>query len=113
MAYLYFAENLDADAVGDAGVFPSQQFLSTDVTASGTTAIRFQAIEGDADGDVVVINHVAGKHKELVQCLADALNYDGPDMYVFFDEDNQVFDKQLIDLGVVIPGTSTCTVTNN
>ena len=113
MAYLYFAENEGADAAGDSGAFPSSGFLATDVTGAAQTTIHFKAIEGNADGDTVVINHVAGKHKELVQCLADALNYNGSDMYVFFDEDNQVFDKQLIDLGVVVPGTSTCVIANN
>jgi hypothetical protein len=112
MAYLYFAENESADAVGDAGVFPSEGFLATDVTGAAQTTVHFKAIEGDTDGDRVVINHVAGKHKEFAQCLADALNYDGPDMYVFFDEDNQIFDQQLISLGVVVPGTSTCVMTN-
>jgi hypothetical protein len=112
MAYLYFAESEGADSASDAGLFPSEGFLSTDVTAAAQTTIRFKSIVGDADGDTIIINHVTGKHKELVKCLADALNYQGPDMYVFFDEDNQIFDKQLIDLGVVVPGTSDCIISN-
>jgi|TARA_R100000081_G_C4794433_1_gene159852 hypothetical protein len=113
MAYLYFAENEGADAAGDSGAFSSEAFLAADVTASGQTTLHFKAIEGDNDADTIVINHAAGKHKEFMQCLADALNYNGPDMYVFFDEDNQIFDKQLIDLEVVVPGTSTCVIANN
>ena len=112
MAYLYFAENEGADAASDAGVFTSDTFLSTDVSGAAQTTVRFKSIVGDADGSNIVVNHATAKHKEFAQCLADALNYDGPDMYVFFDEDNQIFDKQLIDLGVVVPGTSSCVITN-
>tara|TARA_R110000803_G_scaffold205285_1_gene271838 strand:+ start:1432 stop:1770 length:339 start_codon:yes stop_codon:yes gene_type:complete len=112
MAYLYIAENEGADAASDAGIFTSETFLSTNVAGAAQTVVHFKSIVGDFDGGVCVFNHVEGKHKEFAQCLADALNYSGPDMYVFFDEDNQVFDKQLIELGVVVPGTSTVVITN-
>jgi len=112
MALLYIAQNLGAAAAADAGLFRSEGFLATNAIAAGTTTVHFKSIVGDFDADVVTFNHVSGKHKEFAQCLSDALNYSGPDMYVFFDEDNQIFDKQLVDLGVVVPGTSTVVIAN-
>ena len=112
MALLYIAQNEGADGSADAGLFPSEVFLATDAVSAGSTRAHFKSTDGDADGSIVTFNHVSGKHKEFAQCLSDALNYSGPDMYVFFDEDNQIFDKQLVDLGVVVPGTSTVTITN-
>lgn len=112
MALLYIAQNEGADSSTAAGLFRSEGFLATNASSAGSTNVHFKSIVGDADGSTVTFNHVSGKHKEFAQCLSDALNYSGPDMYVFFDEDNQIFDKQLVDLGVVVPGTSTVTITN-
>ena len=83
MAYLYFAQDQDFDTLDavenevgldSSAVLPSEVFLSTDVTGAAQTTIFFESILGDTDGDRVVINHVEGKHKELLKCLADALN---------------------------------------
>jgi len=108
--YLYFAENLGANAIGDAAVFPASKFLGVNPISATTTRISFQALTGNAADDDVLLTHVTGKFKEVCQALADALNSDGPDMVVFADEDNTIYTKMLRDLGCI--NASTTVVTN-
>ena len=88
--YLYFAENLGADAAGDAAVFPAARFRGVDPISATTTRISFEATTGNAADDDILVTHTTGQFKELCEQLALALSDDSKGMVVFFDEDNLI-----------------------
>ena len=103
--YLYFAENLGADAAGDSLCVPASKFKGIDPVGAAQTRISFESTSGNAADDDILITHVSGKYKEVCQALADALNSDGNDMVVFADEDNVIYTKMLRDLGCIDAST--------
>ena len=103
--YLYFAENLGADAAADCHVYPASTFLGCDPISATTTRISFKAIAGTAADDDVLLTHVTGKFKQVCEALANALNDDNGELVVFADEDNTIYTKMLRDLGCIDPNT--------
>ena len=100
--YLYFAENLGADAAGDSAVYPASNFTGIDPISATTSRISFKALTGNAADDDILVTHTSGKYKELCEGLATILNADNSELVVVFDEDNSITHKLLVDLGVGI-----------
>tara|TARA_A100001515_G_scaffold87903_1_gene69872 strand:- start:52 stop:432 length:381 start_codon:yes stop_codon:yes gene_type:complete len=100
--YLYFAENLGADAAGDSAVYPASNFTGIDPISATTSRISFKALTGNAADDDILVTHASGKYKELCEGLATILNDDNGELVVVFDEDNSITHKLLLNLGVGI-----------
>ena len=47
--YLYFAENLGANAAGDCAVYPASTFTGIDPVSDTTTRISFKALAGTVE----------------------------------------------------------------
>ena len=103
--YLYFAENLGANAAGDCCVYPASTFTGIDPISATTTRISFKALAGTAADDDILFTHVTGKYKEICEALADALSDDSGELVVFMDEDNTIYSKKLRDLGCIDSST--------
>ena len=104
--YLYFAENLGADAAGDCCVYPASTFTGIDPISATTTRISFKALAGTAADDDILVTHVTGKFKSIAQALANALSDDSGELVVFMDEDNTIYSKMLRDLGCIDSSTA-------
>ena len=104
--YLYFAENLCADAAGDCAVYPASTFTGIDPISATTTRISFKALAGTAADDDILVTHVTGKFKSIAQALANALSDDSGELVVFMDEDNTIYSKMLRDLGCIDSSTA-------
>ena len=104
--YLYFAENLGADAAGDCAVYPASTFTGIDPISATTTRISFKALAGTAADDDILVTHVTGKFKSIAEALADALSDDSGELVIFMDEDNAVYSKKLRDLGCIDSSTA-------
>ena len=103
--YLYFAENLGANAAGDCAVYPASTFTGIDPVSDTTTRISFKAMAGTAADDDILVTHVTGKFKSIAEALADALSDDSGDLVIFMDEDNTIYSKKLRDLGCIDSST--------
>ena len=104
--YLYFAENLGADAAGDCAVYPASTFTGIDPVSATTTRISFKALAGTLADDDILVTHVTGKFKSIAQALANALSDDSGELVVFMDEDNTIYSKMLRDLGCIDSSTA-------
>jgi len=104
--YLYFAENLGANAAGDCAVYPASTFTGIDPISDTTTRISFKALAGTAADDDILVTHVTGKFKQIAEALADALSDDNGKLVVFMDEDNTIYSKKLRDLGCIDSATA-------
>ena len=104
--YIYFAENLGADAAGDCAVYPASTFTGIDPISATTTRISFKALAGTAADDDILVTHVTGKFKSIAQALANALSDDSGELVVFMDEDNTIYSKMLRDLGCIDSSTA-------
>ena len=104
--YLYFAENLGADAAGDCCIYPASTFTGIDPISATTTRISFKALAGTAADDDILVTHVTGKFKSIAQALANALSDDSGELVVFMDEDNTIYSKMLRDLGCIDSSTA-------
>ena len=104
--YLYFAENLGADAAGDCAVYPASTFTGINPISATTTRISFKALAGTAADDDILVTHVTGKFKSIAQALANALSDDNGELVVFMDEDNTIYSKMLRDLGCIDSSTA-------
>ena len=104
--YLYFAENLGADAAGDCAVYPASTFTGIDPISATTTRISFKALAGTAADDDILVTHVTGKFKSIAQALANALSDDSGELVIFMDEDNTIYSKMLRDLGCIDSSTA-------
>ena len=104
--YLYFAENLGANAAGDCAVYPASTFTGIDPVSDTTTRISFKALAGTAADDDILLTHVTGKYKEVAEALADALSDDNGELVIFMDEDNGIYSKKLRDLGCIDSSTA-------
>ena len=104
--YLYFAENLGADAAGDCCVYPASTFTGIDPISATTTRISFRALAGTAADDDILLTHVTGKFKEVAEAVADALSDDNGELVIFMDEDNAIYSKKLRDLGCIDSNTA-------
>jgi len=104
--YLYFAENLGADAAGDCAVYPASTFTGIDPVSDTTTRISFKAMAGTAADDDILVTHVTGKFKSIAEALADALSDDSGELVIFMDEDNAIYSKKLRDLGCIDASTA-------
>jgi cellulose synthase/poly-beta-1,6-N-acetylglucosamine synthase-like glycosyltransferase len=104
--YLYFAENLGANAAGDCCVYPASTFTGIDPVSDTTTRISFKALAGTAADDDILVTHVTGKFKSIAQALANALSDDSGELVVFMDEDNTIYSKMLRDLGCIDSSTA-------
>ena len=100
--YLYFAENLGADAAGDSAVYPASNFTGVDPISATTSRISFKALTGNRADDDILVTHASGKYKELCEGLATILNDDNGELVVVFDEDNSLQHNLLAHLGVAI-----------
>jgi len=98
--YLYFAENLGANAAGDACVWPASGFRGIDPVDGSNSTISFQSTSGDDLDDTIQVTHAAGKYKELCEAMATLMNSDKNDLVVVFDEDNLITHPLLLSLGV-------------
>ena len=98
--YLYFAENLGANAAGDAAVWPASGFRGIDPVSATTSRISFLSTSGDNLDDDVLMTHASGKFKELCEGMAILMNSDKNDLVVVFDEDNLITHPLLSNLGV-------------
>ena len=107
--YLYFAENLGANAAGDCCVYPASTFTGIDPVSDTTTRISFKALAGTAADDDILMTHVTGKSKEIAEALVDALSDDNGELVIFADEDNAVYSKKLRDLGCIDSSTTVVT----
>jgi hypothetical protein len=104
--YLYFAENLGADAAGDCCVYPASTFTGIDPISATTTRISFKALAGTAADDDILLTHVTGKFKEVAEAVADALSDDSGELVIFADEDNVIYSKKLRDGGCIDSSTA-------
>ena len=104
--YLYFAENLGANAAGDCAVYPASTFTGIDPISATTTRISFKALAGTVADDDILVTHVTGKFKSIAQALANALSDDSGELVVFMDEDNAIYSKMLRDLGCIDASTA-------
>ena len=104
--YIYFAENLGANAPGDCCVYPASTFTGIDPISDTQTRISFKALAGTAADDDILVTHVTGKFKEIAECLADALSDDNGELVVFMDEDNAIYSKMLRDKGCIDASTA-------
>ena len=104
--YIYFAENLGADAAGDCCVYPASTFTGIDPVSATTTRISFKALAGTLADDDILVTHVTGKFKSIAQALANALSDDSGELVVFMDEDNTIYSKMLRDLGCIDSSTA-------
>ena len=104
--YLYFAENLGADAAGDCAVYPASTFTGIDPISATTTDISFKALSGAAADDTIRFTHVTGKSKEIAEAMVDALSDDNAELVIFADEDNTIYSKKLRDLGCIDSSTA-------
>jgi hypothetical protein len=104
--YLYFAENLGANAAGDCCVWPASTFTGIDPIDDTNTDISFKALAGSAADDVIRVTHVTGKFKQIAEALADALSNDNGELVIFMDEDNTIYSKKLRDLGCIDGSTA-------
>ena len=104
--YLYFAENLSADAAGDCCVYPASTFTGIDPVSDTTTRISFKALAGTAADDDILVTHVTGKFKSIAEALVDALSDDSGELVIFMDEDNTIYSKKLRDLGCIDASTA-------
>ena len=104
--YIYFAENLGANAAGDCAVYPASTFTGIDPISATTTRISFKALAGTAADDDILVTHVTGKFKSIAQALANALSDDSGELVVFMDEDNTIYSKMLRDLGCIDSSTA-------
>jgi len=98
--YLYFAENLGANAAGDAVVYPASGFRGIDPISAETSRISFSSTSGDYKDDDILVTHATGKYKQLCEALAILMNSDKNDLVVVFDEDNLIVHPLLESLGV-------------
>ena len=103
--YIYFAENLGANAAGDCAVYPASTFTGIDPISDTTTRISFKALAGTAADDDILVTHVTGKFKSIAQALANALSDDSGELVIFMDEDNTIYSKMLRDLGCIDSST--------
>jgi len=104
--YLYFSEGTGANAAGDCVVYPASKFLGIDPISSTTTRVSFQALTGNEADDDILLTHVSGKHKEVCQALANALNDDKAGLVIFWDVDNRIYTKMLRNLGCIDNSTT-------
>ena len=104
--YIYFAENLGANAAGDCAVYPASTFTGIDPISATTTRISFKALAGTAADDDILVTHVTGKSKQIAEALADALSDDSGELVIFMDEDNTIYSKKLRDLGCIDSSTA-------
>ena len=104
--YLYFAENLGANAAGECAVYPASTFTGIDCIGATTTRISFKALAGTAADDTIRFTHVTGKFRQVAEALADALSDDSGELVIFADEDNAVYSKMLRDLGCIDSSTA-------
>ena len=107
--YLYFAENLGANAAGECAVYPASTFTGIDPISATTTRISFKALSGAAADDDILMTHVTGKSKEIAEALVDALSDDNGELVIFADEDNTIYSKKLRDLGCIDSSTEVVT----
>ena len=107
--YLYFAENLGANAAGDCCVYPASTFTGIDPVSDTTTRISFKALAGTLADDDILLTHVTGKYKEVCEALADAMSNSNGELVVFADEDNTIYTKKLRDLGCIDASTTVVT----
>ena len=99
--YIYFAENLGANAAGDCVVYPASTFTGIDPIGDAQTRISFKALTGNAADDDILVTHESGKFKEFCQALALALNTTKGGTVVFIDQDNKIFFDELIQNGAM------------
>ena len=99
--YIYFAENLGANAAGDCCVYPASTFTGIDPISATTTRISFKALAGTAADDDILLTHVTGKYKQVCEALADAMSDSNGELVIFADEDNTVYWPKLRELGCI------------
>jgi len=70
---------------GTLACFPASKFKGMQLVSDTTADIYFEAGSGDIDDvDVVLVTHGAGKFKELVEMVNDAISSSGPSVVNFF-----------------------------
>ena len=70
---------------GTLACFPVSKFKGMQLVNDTTTDLYFEAGTGDVDAvDVVLVTHGAGKFKELVEMVNDAMSSNGPSVVNFF-----------------------------
>jgi len=70
---------------GTLGCFPMSKFKGIQLVNDTTTDLYFEAGTGDVDAvDVVLVTHGAGKFKELVEMVNDAMSSSAPTVTKFF-----------------------------
>ena len=73
--YLYFANDGQNDASGDAVMYPASHFLGMVPLTNTTSEIFFMPKDGtETIGDGCLITHGAGKFKELADELASLMS---------------------------------------
>jgi hypothetical protein len=70
---------------GTLACFPMSKFKGMQLVNDTTTDLYFEAGTGDLDAvDVVLVTHGAGKFKQLVEMVNDAMSSSGPSVVNFF-----------------------------
>ena len=70
---------------GTLACFPMSKFKGIQLVNDTTTDLYFEAGTGDLDAvDVVLVTHGAGKFKQLVEMVNDAMSPSGPSVVNFF-----------------------------
>ena len=98
--YFYFGED-DVSTTGEACMFSLSSFLGMQPAGATSTTMHFQARNGTAADDDILLTHVTGKFRQVAEALADALSNDSGELVIFANEDNAVYSKKLRDLGCI------------
>ena len=70
---------------GTLACFPMSKFRGMQLVSDTTTDLYFDAGTGDLDAvDVILVTHGAGKFKQLVEMVNDAMSASGPSVVNFF-----------------------------
>lgn len=65
--------------------YPASKFKGMQLVSDTTTDLYFEAGTGDVDDvDVILVTHGAGKFKQLVEMVNDAMSSNGPSVVNFF-----------------------------
>jgi len=99
MAYLYFGEGADADAAGDAALWPHTSYTGMQPTATTTALISFSPNDNTLVNDTVLVTYATtangGGFKRFAAAFGKLLsqldNTQTKEMVVVADEDDGVY----------------------
>ena len=112
MAYLYFGEGADADAAGDAALWPHTSYTGMQPTATTTALLSFTPNDNTLVNDTVLVTYATtangGGFKRFADAFAKLMsqinNAQTKGMVIVADEDDSIY------FDPIISGTTTITM---